>query len=103
TVRMRDATTGSEQATLRGHTDRVVSFAFSHDSGMLATGSQSDRGRVKLWDVPTQKLQATFAPAQVVAVPGGTIASIAFAPDGKTLAMGTQFNRVRLWDIASGR
>src|SRR5262249_62047261 len=29
--------------------------------------------------------------------------SVAFSPDGKTLAVGTQFNTIHLWEVATGR
>jgi WD40 repeat protein/serine/threonine protein kinase len=107
TVKLRDAKTGIERATLRGPGHGITCFAFSPDSRTLASGSASQSGRgpgpVNLWNVSTQKLQATLVPAQVAAVHGGTVSSVAFSPDGKTLATGSQFNRVRLWDIASGR
>ncbi|HTU89884.1 MAG TPA: sigma-70 family RNA polymerase sigma factor [Gemmataceae bacterium] len=34
---------------------------------------------------------------------GGEVRSVAFAPDGKTLASGGQDNTVRIWEIASGK
>jgi WD40 repeat protein/serine/threonine protein kinase/tetratricopeptide (TPR) repeat protein len=100
-VKVRDAKTGIERATFRGHARGVTSFGYSPDSQTLASGSEDQT--VKLWDMSTQKLQGTLLPAQVAAVPGGTVSSVAFSPDGKTLAAGSQFNRVRLWDIASRR
>jgi WD40 repeat protein/serine/threonine protein kinase/tetratricopeptide (TPR) repeat protein len=98
-VKLRDAKSAAERGTLQGHTDAVMSFAFSPDSTTLATGSADQT--VKFWDLRTQKLQATLGPAIVAAVVGGSVSSIAFSPDGKTLATGSQFNRARLWDIAT--
>src|SRR5581483_8419050 len=82
TVKLQDAKTGSERATLRGHAALVYALAFSPDSRTLASSSGDQT--VKLWDVPTQKLQATLRHS-------GHVCSVAFSPDGKTLAAGNQF------------
>jgi WD40 repeat protein/serine/threonine protein kinase len=101
TVKVRDAKTGIERATLRGHAARVYALAFSPDSRTLASSSGDQT--VKLWDVSAQALRATLRPGQEAGVNGGHACSVAFSPDGKTLATGSQFNRVHLWDISSGR
>jgi WD40 repeat protein len=47
TVKLWDAVTGQELATLKGHGDTVLSVAFSPDGKTLATGSGDHT--VKLW------------------------------------------------------
>ena len=49
TVRIWEAETGQEVFTLRGHTNGVISVAFSAD-GRLATGSTD--GTARIWDAP---------------------------------------------------
>ena len=55
-----------------------------------------DDKTIKLWDVATGKEQATLkGPRPVV--------SVAFSPDGKTLASGSWTETIKLWDVATGK
>jgi WD40 repeat protein len=77
-VRLWDPVEGQEQARLRGHPSGVKALAFSADGKLLASGAQ-DRGLV-FWDVGARRARASrrflIAPA-----------SLAFAPDGRSLAV----------------
>jgi WD40 repeat protein len=125
--RLWDASTGTLLHELRGHEPQTLhhfpsmlyTCAFSGDGQRLATADKA--GRICLWDVSTglliKQLEApgfyTWDPRQRIHSIGGT-RSLAFAPDGKTLAaggIGTIGNidhldgpaRVELFDTESGQ
>ncbi|QDU28928.1 translocation protein TolB [Anatilimnocola aggregata] len=91
------------RATLQGHTNAVVSVAFSPDSKTLASASYD--GTLKLWDMTTGKERATLGEYK------GCLGCVAFSPDGKTLASGAigspvplpDLKQVKLWDVATGK
>src|SRR5439155_1087345 len=91
------------RATLQGHTQSVVSVAFSPDGKTLASASHD--GTLRLWEVATGKERAALGEYT------GCVGCVAFSPDGKTLASGTigspvyfpDLKNVKLWDVAAGK
>jgi eukaryotic-like serine/threonine-protein kinase len=74
-----DLATGAVKATLKGHTNPVRWLTFSPDCRTLATastGGYRQPGEVILWDIDSNRQRATFLGYD----------SVAFSPDGKTLA-----------------
>jgi len=91
------------RATLQGHTQSVVSVAFSTDGKTLA----SVNGDVKLWDLATNKERATLQghteEDRETSEPAYGVKSVAFSPDGKTLASASDDKTVKLWDVATDK
>jgi hypothetical protein len=103
-----DVATCQKLATLKAHKGKVEALAFTADGKTLASAGgdshSKDResrlgsnwGQVKLWDMASGRVKATLkgfpAPPR----------SMAFAPDGKTLAT-FSLGEIKLWDVGSGK
>ncbi len=80
---------------LKGHAAAVAALAFTRDRGLLASCDRDGTGRV--WDVAGRK------PGERAALTGsGRFRSLAFAPNGRTLAAGSASldGLVWLFDVA---
>ncbi|MDE0313425.1 MAG: sigma-70 family RNA polymerase sigma factor [Candidatus Poribacteria bacterium] len=90
--------TGEHKRMLTGHTDvvNVNTIALSSDGNILASGSWDNT--IRLWDAHTGEHKKTLTGHT------GRVATIAFSPDGKTLAIGgRENNTIRLWDVDTGK
>lgn len=89
-----DAITGSRRSILPGHTDNVISLAFSLDGTLLVSGSRDNT--VKLWDTQTGGVVKTFHDTD------HRVCSVSISPDVLTIASGTHNNAICLWDVRTG-
>jgi WD40 repeat protein/serine/threonine protein kinase len=94
TLRLCDATSGTELRTLRGHDEAVNRVCFN-SAGHLVSGDTG--GSVALWDPATGIQLAAFRAHH------GTITGLSFSPDGRRLATASYDyasgkGEVKLWD-----
>lgn len=88
------------------HFGAVLAATFSEDGKALATGSgsTSSQGRVSragaqayLWDT------AAWRPLAPALPHAGSVVSVAFSPDGRTLLTGALDRTARIWDARTGQ
>lgn len=81
-------------ASMPGHTDAVLTAAFSPDGTALATGGGD--ATVRLWDL------TTHCPGAALTGHTGWVMIVAWSPCGRLLASGGADAAVRLWTVAPG-
>jgi WD40 repeat protein len=99
-LRLLDLETGRERELAPGHWRTVSALAVSAGSPLVASAAGDDT--VRLWDPRTGREVRRWQ------VDGIGWPSVAFAPDGKSLAACTwdgpdRMGTIRLWDVATGR
>lgn len=109
-VTLWDVATGEQRATLRDHRGPVWSVAFAPDGTTLAAVSGTvpaiaeregvpQLGAIRLWDLSGPEPQIRMD----LSGHAYGILSVAFSPDGTTLASGGFDGVATLWDVSEGR
>ena len=106
TIGLWNPVSGKMVRMLKGHPEAVSSVAWSPDGSMLASGSAAATNYGKegvrtdkvllLWDSAGRLIRALEGH-------GNSVESVAFSPDGKTLASGSIDETIRLWNAADGK
>src|SRR5262249_37817389 len=95
---------GRQTLSLLGHTGPVFGVVFSPDGKRLASAGgvwdaeEKDylSGEVKVWDALTGQ------PRLALQGNTGAVWSVAFGPDGRHLASGSEDQTVQVWDLQRG-
>ncbi|XP_060146887.1 notchless protein homolog 1 isoform X4 [Globicephala melas] len=82
-------------SSLEGHSEAVISVAFSPTGKYLASGSGDTT--VRFWDISTETPHFTCQGHR------HWVLSISWSPDGKKLASGCKNGQILLWDPSTGK
>ena len=94
TVALWDAEAG-RKLDLVGHTNVVLTVAFSPNGQRLGSASHDHTARI--WNVVTGEQLLSFSGHR------DRVNGIAFHPDGKRVATGSHDKTVKIWDLMTGR
>ncbi|PWI64171.1 hypothetical protein PCL_12072 [Purpureocillium lilacinum] len=93
-IKVWDTATGACAQTLKGHSSKVRSVAFSTDGLQLASGSYDHT--IKMWDAKTGAYIRTLRGHAL------WVTSVVFSTDGQLLASGSYDDKIKVWNAATG-
>ncbi len=80
---------------MKGHTNRVISVAFSPNGKAIASCSYDKT--IRVWDASTGQCLHTLSGHS------SRVWSVAFSPDGQTIASGSEDQTIKIWDVNTGQ
>jgi WD40 repeat protein len=105
-IRLWDAQTGQPVGEpFKGHDGSIYDIAFSPDSRRLASGGCAKeqangtclKGEIRMWNTENRQ------PVASIEAHNDAVLSLAFSPDGKTLASGSNDTTIRRWNVTDGK
>lgn len=101
TAIVRDAVTGANIHTLKGHAGRVISASFSPDGKRIVTTSHDDTAII--WDAATgAKLRTLEGHARSSVSIWSGVNSASYSPDGKRIVTASWDTTAIIWDADTG-
>jgi WD40 repeat protein len=95
-IQLRASGEGQILQEMKRHSAFIMSFTFSLDGSLLATGD--DKGSIMVWETTTGQLKHTLAGHR------SPVGALAFSPDNTLLASGgvEGSNDIKLWELEGG-
>ncbi|HEY9597854.1 MAG TPA: WD40 repeat domain-containing protein, partial [Cyanophyceae cyanobacterium] len=107
TIKIWNYQTGEILQTISDFESEILSMVISPDNQTLISGSGLLDGKIKIWNLKTGELIQTFPIAGrsllSLGQPLVSIESLAINPQGTLLVSGGSDNKIRIWDLSTGK
>ncbi|MBD2603674.1 CHAT domain-containing protein [Scytonema hofmannii FACHB-248] len=97
-IKLWDQKTGKCERTIATSLNPATilnAISISPNREIIASGSASTQGLIKLWNLETGKRQAA------IVAHNSSVLSLAFSPDGQSLASGSKSGIIKLWHLSN--